>query len=160
MAPDSKLKWNFRPDTVPELSKETFDAIMARWPMLSAFGLVPSEGNAPFTYAEVTTAASRQEYEAAYEVIGQFCTRLTRRGQRAGSRGSYGFKHDVEQSTGRYVSNGMVILAAVASGYEIVPDDCRVKQHTRVEMPLTRALNPNCSFRWCVAEAQLEHTFL
>lgn len=109
-------------------ARADIEAVMAQAPQLTHFGFgvfdaherTPEQRKAELAKGrqEMLTAGAVYEFTLAREF-------LARRGKRAtinNSSSSYGLKHQAEHTCGEYISNGMLIAAAIHLGFKIKRD--------------------------------------
>jgi hypothetical protein len=92
-------------------------------PELSGFGYrVPRDRGETREEAEARFLASRAEMLGEHGIdefirAAKFLSKFGQRKSMNRKRSSYGLKHDAERAAGDYVSNGMLIAAALAMGF-------------------------------------------
>ncbi len=103
---------------------ETIDSVVAKEPTLTAFGLgvfdqsrlTGPERKKKFDddRAEMYGSECEQQFMQACRFLAEVAPIATFNSRRT----SYGLKHVCERWAGRYISNGMLIAAAIHSGFK------------------------------------------
>lgn len=110
-------------DATSAALREAAQRALAAEPRLTAHGYGTLE--APGTARGTSHARERAELAVRLDRVARLARWLVtelRPTRNAGRHGSYGLKHVYEAATGEYVTNGELILAALAAGYPVKPD--------------------------------------